>query len=575
MTGKPLSAAQAARQNNRNPDGTYAPMFTAGKPTGIQLVRAIENRIEQIRDPRKRVPAVLVSAAAPARTIANRGEWWDQAYLSAEYRPDDGVPRLPEEIVNSDGTLTTLKGRGLTGRRRANRMRYMGANGTTLRMPSKSQIRRYVKGTGNTTVDVPFGITDAYGASRQGWARVTKLPDGSWDVQVLGETSDENQLIMSESISATLENRDPRFMSAAELRERRQERMATLGARLSGEKTLTRSKWLKDVRWDESTGSMYVSTDQGRVYRYDCDKAEYETIMADPAEAGRRFNEFKARHEGGKYKQRGSRCEACGRFQPEDGTHACPAGMRATVASDPVTMRTRQYMRQRPKLGRTLDSDNVLRDPDTGRILRDKDGDIAHKHVGDQVRAGQATGAEANPADYRSGWTGAEVPRTGLAFANETYATIDRSQEPTAGWSWRAYTTGVGTCPDGQAGKDWIGFDAPAGLVAASLRNSGKHSPATTWARRLASSRLGRRLTFRGRLRSLSHADGEGLDVTSGVFFPADDLGDRFARAEREMAAGGPDRRPGLVVELREALGDRAGAIRNVRTGEGGLMFDL
>lgn len=283
---------------NRAADGKFAAKTTGEARVALDDDARIR-RADQLASGDYVAP-VVTKSPIPAHTTANIERWWDQNFANAEYDHAEG-DRL---TMPDDYTPNHTGGRALSGDRRTHRMNYTPSQGVSVRMPSKTSIRRFAAEHHNRTFDVPVSAT-IDGRNVTGWVRVTKGADGLWYARGVGFPDTRDEMRIAESVSLTLEGqrRSIGVARAGDLAQHRAERVRSDATAVQAEPVS--SSWIKDVGWqggnDNEPGFMvartkdYVRKDghvrPGRTYGYDISPEVYAEFAASSSK-GTSFNEM-------------------------------------------------------------------------------------------------------------------------------------------------------------------------------------------------------------------------------------------------------------------------------------------
>ena len=309
-----------------NPNGGQYGSMPKGEPTPGQLRWAA--RGEDLEAGRF-VPAITHGTAIDPRRTSRRKEWWDSHFSAAQWgAPRGDYPKMPD-----DYTPGNTGGQALSGGRRTHRMRYE-SDGVSVRMPSKTSIRRFAK-EGHRTFDVPYSVTGEDGKALSGWARVSGPQNGLWDVQIAGNGSNATELAAREIIHATLEGRRPSVPVSdvnAIIEQRRREKRAA-GAPVAEVKStwIDGTGFAADPEAKDGSGLMVMTTN-GKKYGYKATFADYKAVR-DSRSPGATFT---ARIKKQKERINVEQCPSCQWFSPDIEAHRCQI-RRGDVESTPST----------------------------------------------------------------------------------------------------------------------------------------------------------------------------------------------------------------------------------------------
>lgn len=312
----------------RTPDGKYAPMSTPGTDTSV--LDPDDPRAARARALASDgyVEATTFKTSIDPSTTAHRRRWWGQNFAAAEFGHESG----DRPVMPDDYTPNNTPGRALSHNRRTHRMNYQSAPGVSIRMPSKTSIRRFSAENKNVTFDVPVSA-NVDGKLITGHVRVTKGSDGRWDAYGVGFADKSDEVRIAESVSMTLENQRPAMSvsAAAMVVAHRRERQGR------GESIVThpvKSSWVKSVgiQASDSNESLMIMRTQdaarkdgsirpGRTYGYQIDQATYQEFRDSPA-PGVVFN---ARIKGQTQRVAVERCGDCKMFTATPHGGNCPS----------------------------------------------------------------------------------------------------------------------------------------------------------------------------------------------------------------------------------------------------------
>lgn len=270
------------------------------------------------------VPATTLTAATSPKTAADREEWWNRNFVSAEYGADKGksYPQMPD-----DYTPAQTLGQAMSGKRRTHRMNY-GNKDIDLRMPSATSIKRYSGDHGNPTFDVPVSVAIRGGEPKQTWVRVTKTGPHSWETTHLGGAEGtEASVMVSEAVAAVLESRRPSMALAGvdNLIKARRKREAAKGAEMNP----ISSSFIDEVGYDPATNTMATRIGD-KLYGHRVNEFTF-AAMANSERPGTVFNKLVRTVQGAGVE----RCGNCGRFSNIEVTHVCPKGHRPAADLNP------------------------------------------------------------------------------------------------------------------------------------------------------------------------------------------------------------------------------------------------
>lgn len=257
-------------------------------------------------------PTRLAAAAAPAST-KHLDQWWDRSRLVAEYQPAG----KKYEQMPDDFTPARAGGAALSGHRRTHRMNYSGS-GVELRMPSATAVRRFSAEHGNRTFDVPVVAGVDGGTPVQRMVRVTKTGPHSWVASALDGNGSEEDIKLSEAVTAVLESRrvSTALSAAGDLLARHEARRAAQGSEL--EPVL--SSFIEEVGYDDREGVM-ATVIGGKVHTNEVPRQTFELVKTSER-PGSVFNKLvKNQSTAGL----GERCGRCARFVSASSAHLCPA----------------------------------------------------------------------------------------------------------------------------------------------------------------------------------------------------------------------------------------------------------
>lgn len=258
-------------------------------------------------------PPVSLAAVAVPSTTNKVDRWWDRSRLIAEYQAEG---RKYEQMPD-DYTPAETGGAALSGNRRTHRMNYRGA-GMDLRMPSATSIRRFSANHGNRTFDVPVAVAVDGGPAVQRMVRVTKTGPHSWVASALDGKDTENDVKLSEAVTAVLEARrvTMALSAAGDLLARREARRAAEGSELEP----VESSFIEEVGYNDREGLM-ATVIAGKVHTNEVPRQTFELVKTSER-PGAAFNKL--------VKNQGSagvaaRCSKCARFTSPQSQHRCPA----------------------------------------------------------------------------------------------------------------------------------------------------------------------------------------------------------------------------------------------------------
>lgn len=257
-------------------------------------------------------PTRMAAVAAPAST-KHLEQWWDRSRLVAEYQPEGKkYEQMPDDFTPSRGG-----GAALSGHRRTHRMNYSGA-GVELRMPSATAIRRFSSEHGNRTFDVPVVAGIDGGTPVQRMVRVTKTGPHSWVASALDGNGSEEDIKLSEAVTAVLESRrvSMALSAAGDLLARHEARRAAQGSEL--EPVL--SSFIEEVGYDDRAGVM-ATVIGGKVHTNEVPRQTFELVKTSER-PGSVFNKM-VKNQG--TAGLGERCGKCARFVSVSSAHLCPA----------------------------------------------------------------------------------------------------------------------------------------------------------------------------------------------------------------------------------------------------------
>ena len=253
--------------------------------------------------------------------------WWGNQLGLAEHHldPSQAFPKMPDDNTPSMGG-----GRSIFGRRHTHRIRYQGANGFEVRMPSVTAIKRHADNLENATFDVPVS-TKIGSREVAGWVRVTRSASGSWATTPIGfPDKGLDGVRVGESVCALLEARRPRsalvaYQDVAELRR----------LRLTAEGTLAQpvnSTWIKRLGYDDQTKEMVTIVKDGdKQYRHKVPRTVFDKIANSKA-PGRDWVQLVRGKNGAPATT--PPCTKCGRFTSATATHRCPVPQTAAVGEN-------------------------------------------------------------------------------------------------------------------------------------------------------------------------------------------------------------------------------------------------
>lgn len=312
------------------------------------------------------VEAKASRAVVSASTTARLNDWWEVSMASAEYADDGSYLKMPDDYTPGGG-----KGRALSGKRRTYRRKYQ-VGGMTLRMPSKAALNRFSEENNGATFDVPVTADLPDGSSVQGWVRVTKGYDNTWDAKPLGFPGAQGTLV-AEGVMANLEARSQRLAphDVTELLERRRHRIASYG--VSPAQRPMRSTFITSAGYNREETLMAVEM-HGKTYGYEVDPEVYEAFTESRL-PGAFYNAY---IKGKAPRVEVSRCSRCGRYTVEGEPHRCPvqesgpsgtnvfsvaARLRATGAASRFARVDATPEAPRPPVRQEMDVDSFLKIP--------------------------------------------------------------------------------------------------------------------------------------------------------------------------------------------------------------------
>lgn len=278
------------------------------------------------------VPAVATSTRIPASSTADVKRWWGQSFTNAEYAHPAG-DRL---VMPDDYTPKMTYGQALSGHRRTHRMNYSPVPGVSVRMPSKTSLKRFAEEHHNRTFDVPVSATIG-NRNVQGFVRVTKGADGRWDASGVEFPNKDDEIRVAESVSMALEGqRRPMGVSAAaHVSAHRAERMRAAAGDSTTRTEPVRSSWIEQAGWQDGTdreqGMMVMrtkdytrkdgTTTSGRSYGFKIDRSTYDQFRA----SDRPGAVFNAQIKGQNERVEVAQCSSCGMFTTSPHNGNCPS----------------------------------------------------------------------------------------------------------------------------------------------------------------------------------------------------------------------------------------------------------
>lgn len=270
------------------------------------------------------VRAAWVNSLTEAKDRRRLRGWWEQSFATAEYNgPGEQVAKMPD-----DWTPKMTSGRALSGHRRTHRMHYRIGDGGGIRMPSRTAIVSYMDAEGVGTLDVPVTYTpaDPDSPSIQAWVRVSRNVDGVWAASTLGLGAQGStaEVMVAESVVATMERRNLDIESAQQLADRRRARQEAQGAM----PYTVSSSFINEAGYDHLTGTCFVTMKEGGVYGYTVPPQAFEALVL--AHKGSQVYHAQIR---GKQQAEAYQCERCGNYVAclDTTEHVCPTGSGATT----------------------------------------------------------------------------------------------------------------------------------------------------------------------------------------------------------------------------------------------------
>lgn len=315
-----MSSAHYKRQP-RNVLGQWIPELARG-PSGVCLTPVDGDSAGYID-----------RAVAPASSTRNIDQWWDRAFDTGAYNHRGTVPHMPD-----DYTPARTSGRALSGRRRTHRMRYCVADGQ-VRMPSRTSVLAFMDETDSHSVDVPV-VYSAHGTDVSAWVCVTRNADGSIEARTRGADG-RTDLLIAESVSASLERRHVEVTSVDDLYERRQARRALYGTTAAP----MGPSFITGADYDETTHRLTIAIGEN-AYQYTVDPATYRRLAESPR-PGAVYNRLvKGTGESTKLRQ----CGVCGRYAND--RHVCPVKESKAYAESTFAQHVAARAKRKPCLRR-------------------------------------------------------------------------------------------------------------------------------------------------------------------------------------------------------------------------------
>lgn len=351
-TKKPLSEAQARRQDARDTQGRYAETTRAESLTvaleGIG-VEADEDTVREItlsdeyEDVLRHV-ALIEEGYTPAATLSSLtrpdstegiDEWWGASFLAGG-TDESGLPRMDDAWRPSK--WSRHGGNALSGDRRVHRMSYK-TDGLTVRMPSKTMIRRFASEQ-DSTFAIKVEYADRGGAARMTEVKVQRLKNGMFRCETIGEDADTpTGARIGELVTATLEGSRPPldFGRSGSLTEDARRRALAARAAAGSQMVAVKSSWVAGVVPLPTQNAVGIvtkqSTRQGRsTYVRPANAHDFQRLVGADAPGKVANPMLRGRHDLGQIEQ----CAECGRYKAQASTHVCPHKMTAAPVADGV-----------------------------------------------------------------------------------------------------------------------------------------------------------------------------------------------------------------------------------------------